>query len=73
MERNELSFARSAIGEQHSFDMIPTFSIGFDKALLPDRRSSVAFLTAAVNTAEEIVSEVEAVCFRLGFIKRHGC
>jgi hypothetical protein len=67
--KNELPFARAAIDDQHSFGAYPTFNIGFDQTVAPDRRHAVAFLTAAVNTVEEVVQTVETACKRLGFLQ----
>jgi hypothetical protein len=65
----ELPFARAAIDEHHAFSANPTFNVGFDQTVLVDRRHATAFLTAAINTVEDVVQEVETACVRLGFIK----
>jgi hypothetical protein len=66
--KHELAFARSGVDDRHAFGASPTFNIGFERSILPDRRHAVAFLTAAVNTVESVVQEVETACIRLGFI-----
>jgi hypothetical protein len=70
--KNELPFARASIDDHHAFGASPSFNIGFEQSVAPDRRHAVAFLTAAVNTVENIVHETETACMRLGFIKQSG-
>jgi hypothetical protein len=66
--KNELPFARSAIDGHHSFGAYPTFHIGFDQPEVTGRRHAIAFLTAAVNTVQDVVNRVELVSRRLGFV-----